>query len=439
MKLRTQINQLETENRVGLQKAAILSKEEIEEARKLRDLEKQKWEEFKEIIKDEKFMRYEHFQKLGINQHILIHLSVKNTGKTTELYRLIKACIARKKKFIYGRVTPAELKTEIDKFETDENSPCSVIVSKGQYFFFLKSDIEKYREDNPLKMAVRFSDLEKAGYDYVGKGMTFMGSNTLSSGNYTDFDTVFFDEIVPYTAKNYVNQDVLYHWSVAVSTILRNKSELYIIMMGNLKATLKEVPILKYYGISVSDNLRIIKRSMEGGEPCTILYVNSGSLYGNSIRSQASVAHHAPLSDRLFLSHNKIINSSTKVLNPEIVDHFESTLALALPYKQNNYIIEVLRHIEDVDTGKDITDHDILYAVKVHDIDITTNIDSTIMTNDFAISQQWDFITYMKNLPGFRFLFRLFKFKCLYYDSAYSLDMASQIIQYHMKKIIKDA
>lgn len=210
-------------------------------------------------------------------------------------------------------------------------------------------------------------------------------------------------------------------------------------MMGNLKATLKEVPILKYYGISVSDNLRIIKRSMENGEPCTILYVNSGSLYGNSIRSQASVAHHAPLSDRLFLSHNKIINSSTKVLNPEVVDHFESVLALALPYKQNNYIIEVLRHVEDIDNGTDITDSDILYAVKVHDIDITTNIESTIMTNDFSISQQWDFITYMKNLPGFRFLFRLFKFKCLYYDSAYSLDLASQIIQYHMKKIIKDA
>lgn len=439
MKLRNQINQLENENRLGLERAAILSKEEIEEARKLREIEKQKWEEFKEIIKDEQFMRYEHFQKLNINQHILIHLSVKNTGKTTELYRLIKACIARKKKFIYGRVTPAELKTEINKFATDENSPCTVIVSKGNFYFFLKSDIEAYRSENPLKISVRYSDLEKAGYKYVGLGMTFMGSNTLGSGNYTDFDTIFFDEIVPYTAKNYVNPEVLYHWSVAVSTVLRNKTELYIVMMGNLKATLKEVPILRYYGISVSDNLRIIKRSMEGGDPCTILYVNSGSLYGNSIRSQASVAHHAPLSDRLFLSHNKIINSSTKVLTPEVVDNFESVLAIALPFKQQNYIIEVLRHSEEKDVGKDITEEDILYAIRVHHIDITTNIGSTIFTNDLSISQQWDFITYMKNLPGFRFLYRLFKFKCLYYDSAYSLDMASNIIQYHMKKILKDA
>lgn len=438
MKLRNQINQLESENRLGLERANILSREEIEEARKLRELERQKWEEFKEIIKDEQFMRYEHFQKLNLNQHILIHLSVKNTGKTTELYRLIKACIARKKKFIYGRVTPSELKTEINKFETDENSPCSVIVSKGMFYFFLKSDIDNYRSENPTKLTVRYSDLEKAGYRYVGLGMTFMGSNTLGSGGYSDFDTIFFDEIVPYTAKNYVNPGVLYHWSVAVSTILRNKSELYIVMMGNLKADMKEVPILKYYGISVSDNLRIIKRSMEGGEPCTILYVNSGSLYGNSIRTQASVAHHAPLADRLFLSHNKIINSSTKVLTPEVVDNFESVMAIALPYKQNNYIIEILRHVEEIDKGGYVTEQEIIYAVKVHTIDITTNIESTILTNDFAISQQWDFISYVRNLPGFRFLFRLFKFKQLYYDSAYSLDMASNIIQYHMKKIIKD-
>lgn len=384
-------------------------------------------------------MRYEHFQKLNINQHILIHLSVKNTGKTTELYRLIKACVARKKKFIYGRVTPSELKTEVNKFETDENSPCSVIVSKDQFFFFLKSDIEKYHSENPTKLNVRFSDLIKAGYTYVGLGMTFLGANTLGSGNYTDFDTVFFDEIVPYTAKNYVNPDVLYHWSVAVSTILRNKTELYIVMMGNLKATMKRVPILEYYGISVSDNLRIVKRSMEGGEPCTILYVNSGSLYGNSIRSQASVAHHAPLADRLFLSHNKIINSSTKVLTPEIVDHFESYLAIALPYKQNNYIIELLRHSEDKERHEDEdTDQDMIYAIRVHNIDITTNIQSTIMTNDLSIAQQWDFIFYFKSLPGFNLIFKLFTFKCLYYDSAYALDMASNIIQYHMKKLIKD-
>lgn len=439
MKLRNTISQLESENKLGLERAAILSKEEIEEARKLRELEKQKWEEFKEIIKDEQFMRYEHFQKLNLNQDILIHLSVKNTGKTTELYRLITACIGRGKKFIYGRVTPVELKTEIDKFETDENSPCSVIVSKGQYYFFLKSDIEQYREENPQKLSVRFSDLEKSGYQYVGKGMTFMGANTLGSGNYADFDTIFFDEIVPYTSKNYVNADVLYHWSVAVSTILRNKTELYIVMMGNLKATLKEVPILKYYGIDVSDNLRIVKRSMEGGEPCTILYVNSGSLYGNSIKSQASVAHHAPLSDRLFLSHNKIINSSTKVLTPEIVDHFQSAVAIALPFKQNNYIVEVRRHVEPKDVGKDIMEEDTLYAVKVHNIDITTNIESTVITNDLSISQQWEFITYMKNLPGFRFLYRLYRFKRLYYDSAYSLEMASNIINYHVKKIIKNA
>lgn len=42
MKLRNQINQLENENRLGLERAAILSKEEIEEARKLREIEKQK-------------------------------------------------------------------------------------------------------------------------------------------------------------------------------------------------------------------------------------------------------------------------------------------------------------------------------------------------------------------------------------------------------------
>lgn len=158
--------------------------------------------------------------------------------------------------------------------------------------------------------------------------------------------------------------------------------------MGNLKATLKEVPILKFYGISISDNLRIIRRAMDGGEPCTVLYVNSGSLYGNSIKSQASVAHHAPLADRLFLSHNKIINSSVKVLTPEVVDHFKSSLAIALSYKQKNYIIELLKHVEYKYVGKEVTEEDFLYAVKVHDIDITTKIDSVILTNDLSIAQQ---------------------------------------------------
>lgn len=211
IKVKNQVNQLENENRLGLQRAAILSQEEIDEARKLRELEKQKWEEFKEIIKDEQFMRYEHFQKLNLNQDILIHLSVKNTGKTTELYRLINACVARGKKFIYGRVTAAELKTEINKFKEDANSPCEMLESKGQYYFFLKSDIEDFYTENPTKTKAHFADLEKAGYNYVGKGMTFMGSNTLGSGNYADFDTIFFDEIVPYTAKNFVNENILYN------------------------------------------------------------------------------------------------------------------------------------------------------------------------------------------------------------------------------------
>lgn len=208
--LKDRIHEQEQSNLQGLERAEYLSLKEQAEIRAQREYEKIKFDQFKKIIEGQRYFRIQHFKDLGIKYHIAMHLSAKNIGKTTELYRLIRACLDRGKKFIYGRVTIAELNTEISKFKEDDISPVILLKQDNLFYFFKKSDVDMFLVDNPGK-AVNFNNLNKYGCVVVGKGMAFMNSNVLGSGNYADYDTIFFDEIVSYTPKQYVNPNILFN------------------------------------------------------------------------------------------------------------------------------------------------------------------------------------------------------------------------------------
>lgn len=424
--LKDKINELEQTNLEGLERAKQLSLREQEAIYAQRHYESEKFNEFKRIISGQRYFRIKHLQDLNIPYNIAIHLSAKNVGKTTELYRLISECLSRNKKFIYGRVTVGELETEIEKFGEDSLSPVILVKNYYRYYFFKKEDVETFNALNPDVLPT-YSKLIKMGFEVVGKGMTFMGANTLGSGNYEDYEMIFFDEIVSYTPKQYVNERILYNWGVAISTILRNKSNLTVIMMGNLQNNITSVPILKYYGIDIGDNLRIIKRSMGGGEPCTILYVNSGSLYNNALKNQASVAHHASLDDRLFMEHNKIINSNAKVLNSAIVGDMESLFACAVELKDVMYALE-LRCYTPNDVEKQLDDTNI-FALVVHPLTITTALPCDIYTHDGLVANKFTKTVYKKNLRSFlKTIHNLYIHRQLYFADARSMEIGGLCI-----------
>lgn len=207
--LKDRIDELESSNREGLERAERLSIQEQREIYAQREYEELKFEQFKKIIEGQRYFRIQHLKDLGIDYNIAIHLSAKNVGKTTELYRLIRECLNRGKKFIYGRVNVEELDTELTKFEEDEISPVLLIKNKSQFYFFKKSDVAEFIVENP-DAAPTYVALRKWGADIVGKGMAFMKSNILGSGNYADYEMLFFDEIVSYAPRETVNYKILF-------------------------------------------------------------------------------------------------------------------------------------------------------------------------------------------------------------------------------------
>lgn len=206
-------------------------------------------------------------------------------------------------------------------------------------------------------------------------------------------------------------------------------------MMGNLQNNITKVPILSYYGIDVQDNLRVIKRSMEGSnEPCTILYVNSGSLYNNALKNQASVAHHASLEDRLFMEHNKIINTSVKVLNHSVVADMESIIACAVEFEDEFYALELRGYETEENTKLPTEEEDQYFALVVHPMTITTALKTDIFTHDPVVGCKFTKVIYRKNMRSiFKFMYKLFVSKLMYFANAHSLDIGIRCLEEIMK------
>lgn len=180
---------------------------------------------------------------------------------------------------------------------------------------------------NQYLAAPKIIDLLKIGCKPVGLGYTFYASNTLSGMNYEGFSTIIFDEILSYRPKNDLNDKVFEGWGCSVSTILRDKPDLRIYLFGNLVQNLS-TEILDYYGISVDDDFRIIRRGEKGD--CSIVFINGGGLYEGSFKNQGGVAKHMSIEHEAFLSTNKIIKPTINILTPAIFEKFEYVTCIAV-------------------------------------------------------------------------------------------------------------
>lgn len=112
-------------------------------------------------------------------------------------------------------------------------------------------------------------------------------------------------------------------------------------MFGNMQ-NVPEHPILRFYGIDIADKLRIIKRGEQG--ETTILFINSGGLYKNTIGNKAGAAHHAGIQEQIFLKHNRIIKPSPTVLTPEIFNQLDHVFSFAI--NAGSYMNPTILHIE---------------------------------------------------------------------------------------------
>lgn len=136
MNLKELIRTEQTKTIEVLEDAQRLQAEAAKRRQEVKDLEEAKFREFTLLATQHKYFRQAHIDSLKIPYHICIHLSAKGSGKTTEIYRMMEACIKKKEKFIYGRVYLKELRTELIEFLTDKRSPVIPIDYKEVPFLF---------------------------------------------------------------------------------------------------------------------------------------------------------------------------------------------------------------------------------------------------------------------------------------------------------------
>lgn len=75
------------ETEEALNRISLKIREEYHRAHRNKELEANLWNKFKDITAEAEYFRLKHIEALDIPYNILLFLSNKNTGKTTEIYR----------------------------------------------------------------------------------------------------------------------------------------------------------------------------------------------------------------------------------------------------------------------------------------------------------------------------------------------------------------
>lgn len=434
MNLKDLIKEEENKTLQVLQDAQRLQTEALDRNNRNKELEESKFREFTRIIKGRQYFRQAHIDALKVPYNICIHLSAKGSGKTTEIFRMMSRLLDKGEKFLYGRVYPRELHNELAEFCTDPRSPVVVVTYKDVPYLFSKKRVEDWLSENIETdnegerhlPAITYKALLKGGVEPCGRCYTFFGSNTLSGGNYAGYSTIFFDEILSYSPIERINSKVLHAWSASIHTIQRNKPDIKVYMMGNLQ-NVPEHPILAFYGIDINDRLRIIERG-ETGET-VILFINSGGLYTNTIGHKAGAAHHAGIEEQIFLKHNRLIKPSTTVLTPEIFQHLTHVFSFAIYMGSLASPTAVL--VEFRESQFEEAD-DIIGAVRCSRLEVSSVSPSDIWTDDLVIYNKFHNTTRRETIEGlFNQVYRLFKYRALYFDSVNSLELFGAIVKYN--------
>lgn len=198
--------------------------------------------------------------------------------------------------------------------------------------------------------------------------------------------------------------------------------------MGNL-LDVPEHPILNFYGVSVDDELRIIKRG-ENGE-CTILFVNSGGLYEATFKNQAGVTKHGDIEHQAFLKNNRVIKTTPNILTTKIFDEFSFDSAFALDYHPDIFYIELRRLVDQESQST-------LYCLRCDILKITTIVQGKIYADDPTIFNTYENTTQKYSIQSmFNNVFRLYRSKSLKFDSASSHDKYRLLLRHHHQLLNK--
>lgn len=426
MDLTKQIKEEQAKTLQVLEDAHRLRVKEDQRTQEAKAEEEAKFREFQEIVRGQRYFRQAHIDALGIPYNICIHLSAKGSGKTTEIYRIMTKVVKAGEKFLYGRVYVSELLNELTEFQTDKRCPVTVVTFKGVPYFFDKRAVEAWAVENMKEDGVlpspTFKRLISDGLEPCGRGYTFFGSNSLTGGMYEGYTTIFFDEILSYSPINRISDTVLHAWSASIHTIQRNKPDIRVYMMGNMQ-NVPEHPILAFYGIDISDSLRIIRRG-ERGET-VILFINSGGLYGNTIGNKGGAAHHAGVEEQLFLKHNRVIKPATTILTPDIFNSLTHCFAFAVdPCRLAADVMYVEFREAQLEGGE------IIGAAKCGKLELSTVMPSEIWTQDMTVFNRFHNTHRRETIEGlFNQVYRLFKFRALYFDTVNSLEQFSELVK----------
>lgn len=436
--IRSEIDQIKQSNLEGIQEIQKLKQEENRRIQAVRKFEVYKWEQFKEIVKGQPYFRFAHIEELGIKRNFTIHLSAKNTGKTTAIYRKMTEIINKGEKFLYGRVYVNEMFSAMHQFEVDSNCPVVILMKERRWYIYKKQDIQFWKTaklnemeegEEALIGMPKISELKKLGIEPVGLGYTFVNSNTLGGMNYEGYSTIFFDEILSYSPINRINKRVLDAWDASISTITRKKPEINVWFMGNL-LDVPEHPILKFYGIDIDDDLRIIKRGEN--EDCTILFINSGGLYEASFRNQAGVTKHGDVEHQAFLKNNKVLKTTPNILSPRIFEGFNFVSAFAMYLAPDVYFVE-LRRLPP--TKREPAQ----YCIRCDNLTITTITGGKIYSDNPNIYNKFENTTRRVTILSiFNMVYRLYRSKSLKFDTVSSLEKYAVLLTYYRSKYCYD-
>lgn len=416
----------------GLKKLRGLAKKEQNRVKQFREFERFKWNEFKKIVKGQEYFRFAHLDALNIERDYTIFLSAKNAGKTTEIYRVIADCIAKGKKFIYGRIYPQEMHSAVFQFESDKNSPVIILTRLNRWYFYKKTDVDIWRSTVYAKEKVQDIDgeelptyptithFQKLGIKPCGLGFTLYNSNLLGGMNYDNYTHIIFDEFLSYSPINRVNNKVLHAWTAAVSTITRKKKDIKIYAVGNL-LNVPNHPILKFYDISIDDDLRIIKRGENND--CTILFINGADLYKSTFKNQAGITKHGSIESNAFLSSNKVLKPNTNILTPQIFENLKHDLAFAVMLHDGAYFVE-LKTLELEDNK--------IFGIRCDMLKTTTVLNGDVYAQDPIIFNKFENVTPAPTIQHvFNYIFNIYRIKELKFESIAAFDNYKNVLESH--------
>lgn len=237
------------------------------------------------------------------------------------------------------RASKAELDNSAAHFISDNISPCIIVKNKSTYFIYSKKDLisiqereKKKAEDDFIGIIPTVRLFNKYHISPVGMAIDFKNCQSIAGGQFEGYKYIIMDECLTYDPKNVINEHHFSNWAAFPSSVARNKPDLKIYMFGNLRD--KNIGLLDFYGIAVSDRLRYIERGEEGNL-CRILFINSADIYKGNFKSQRGAVQHVSAEHSELLENNLKLLTASTILKRETFEDMPPYAFLAITLKEH--------------------------------------------------------------------------------------------------------